>query len=54
MDICVAPSCTDKVKNGDETGVDCGGSCMLKCAAGQGCKADVDCKRTLREIGAAA
>ncbi len=25
--ICVAPSCTDNVQNGTETGVDCGGSC---------------------------
>lgn len=27
----VAPTCFDKVKNGDETGVDCGGSCTLIC-----------------------
>jgi hypothetical protein len=26
-----APSCFDKLKNGDETGVDCGGSCSLVC-----------------------
>jgi hypothetical protein len=26
-DVCQAPSCTDGVQNGDETGVDCGGSC---------------------------
>ncbi len=26
-----APSCFDKVKNGDENGVDCGGSCSLIC-----------------------
>ncbi len=29
----VAPSCTDGVKNGDETGLDCGGSCQLLCTA---------------------
>jgi hypothetical protein len=26
-----APSCSDGVQNGDETGVDCGGSCSLIC-----------------------
>lgn len=29
---CIAPSCTDAVKNGDEAGVDCGGSCLTPCA----------------------
>jgi hypothetical protein len=28
-----APSCTDGKQNGDETGVDCGGSCALLCPA---------------------
>jgi len=27
-----APSCFDSLKNGDETGVDCGGSCALLCS----------------------
>ena len=27
-----APTCTDGVQNGDETGVDCGGSCPTACA----------------------
>jgi len=27
----VTPSCTDGIKNGDEKGVDCGGSCSLLC-----------------------
>lgn len=27
----VTPSCTDGVKNGDERGIDCGGSCTLLC-----------------------
>lgn len=26
------PSCFDRVKNGDETGIDCGGSCALVCS----------------------
>ncbi|MGC4070742.1 MAG: hypothetical protein QM784_40015 [Polyangiaceae bacterium] len=38
-----APSCTDKLKNGDETDVDCGGSCETKCAFGKKCAADGDC-----------
>ncbi len=28
-----SPTCFDKVKNGDETGVDCGGSCQLVCSS---------------------
>lgn len=28
-----APSCTDGKKNGDETGIDCGGGCMNLCTA---------------------
>ena len=27
------PICTDNIKNGDETGIDCGGSCTLVCTA---------------------
>ena len=27
-----APNCFDKIKNGDETGIDCGGSCSLICS----------------------
>lgn len=27
-----APSCTDGVQNGDETGIDCGGSCAYVCS----------------------
>ncbi len=27
------PSCADNKQNGDETGIDCGGSCQLLCAA---------------------
>jgi hypothetical protein len=29
-----APSCFDTKQNGDETGVDCGGSCQIVCSAG--------------------
>jgi FG-GAP-like repeat/FG-GAP repeat len=37
------PLCNDQIANGDETGVDCGGSCATKCQIGQGCKTAVDC-----------
>jgi hypothetical protein len=36
-------SCTDATKNGNETDVDCGGTCTIKCASGSGCKANSDC-----------
>jgi hypothetical protein len=29
---CVAPSCNDNIQNGDESGIDCGGSCNTICA----------------------
>lgn len=43
---CVEPSCTDKVKNGSEADVDCGGSCGpcgngLSCTAPAGCQSGV-------------
>jgi len=36
------PSCHDCVKDGDETSVDCGGSCP-PCGATRDCKVDADC-----------
>ena len=41
---CAAPKCDDTLQNGDETDVDCGGSCAKKCAPHAGCKKDIDCK----------
>ena len=38
----VGPACNDGMKNGDETDVDCGGSCN-GCADGEGCGAPADC-----------
>ncbi len=38
-----AATCTDGVKNGAETGVDCGGGSCPACPAGQGCLAAADC-----------
>jgi hypothetical protein len=37
-----APTCEDGVHNGDESDVDCGGTCPL-CAAGQLCREGSDC-----------
>jgi hypothetical protein len=40
--VCAAPSCSDAVQNGQESDVDCGGSCA-KCAKAHKCKGDADC-----------
>ncbi|MFZ2189298.1 MAG: pilin [Candidatus Magasanikiibacteriota bacterium] len=39
----VVPSCTDATQNGDETGVDCGGSCSACPVAQSLCTVDADC-----------
>ena len=44
--VCMAPTCTDTVKNGAETDVDCGGTCTTKCANSKGCQAHTDCTST--------
>ncbi|NVB83936.1 MAG: hypothetical protein HOV81_36510 [Kofleriaceae bacterium] len=38
-----APTCRDRVKNGDETDVDCGGSCQT-CWASKTCSVPADCQ----------
>ncbi|HEX2673749.1 MAG TPA: carbohydrate binding domain-containing protein [Polyangiaceae bacterium] len=40
---CTDPTCTDKVQNQDETGIDCGGPC-LPCAIDEPCKESRDCE----------
>ena len=42
-DLCVASNCTDGVKDGDESDVDCGGSCVAGCATGKHCNSPADC-----------
>jgi hypothetical protein len=37
-----APTCSDRIKNSDETDIDCGGHCG-KCPAGKACIIGVDC-----------
>lgn len=39
---CEAPTCTDAVKSGDETDLDCGGSCA-PCDVGKACGVGADC-----------
>jgi hypothetical protein len=41
--VCAAASCTDGVRNGSESDVDCGGSCTAKCAVGEKCVIPADC-----------
>jgi hypothetical protein len=40
---CTGDSCSDDFKDGDETDIDCGGSCP-DCALTRDCKSDLDCK----------
>ncbi|MEZ4299117.1 MAG: hypothetical protein R3B70_29480 [Polyangiaceae bacterium] len=40
---CVSASCGDGNHNGDETDIDCGGSCGASCAVGKDCGANSDC-----------
>jgi hypothetical protein len=44
-------SCSDGVKNGAETDVDCGGGLCDKCAEDQACGADADCGTTSCKAG---
>ncbi len=41
------PACGDGVRNGLETGVDCGGGQCASCGNGQGCAANSDCQTGL-------
>lgn len=36
-------ACTDGIQNGDETDIDCGGSCTTDCANGLNCAGNGDC-----------
>ncbi|CAF1155348.1 unnamed protein product [Rotaria sordida] len=37
------PDCYDGIKNGNETGIDCGGGVCPKCDNGMPCRGDEDC-----------
>lgn len=41
--VCKAPTCFDLVRNGTESGPDCGGTCMNGCAPGVPCDDPSDC-----------
>jgi stigma-specific protein Stig1 len=41
---CSASTCTDGIKDGNETGIDCGGGTCPPCAVGQTCLAGSDCQ----------
>ncbi len=41
---CIQPTCTDYLKNGDETDVDCGGGTCPKCSDGKVCAVSADCQ----------
>ncbi|MCO4759878.1 MAG: hypothetical protein KC502_00080 [Myxococcales bacterium] len=47
---CNAPTCEDKVVNGGEAAVDCGGSCG-GCPTGTACKLDTDCSGGVCALG---
>ena len=48
---CKAPAHDDGIKNGDETGLDCGGpTAPERCETGQGCGATADCKNVLCDV----
>jgi hypothetical protein len=40
---CVTSTCTDRLRGGDESDVDCGGSCPTRCAQGATCGGAADC-----------
>jgi len=42
--VCAPPGCTDGVKNGDESDVDCGGTTCSPCPSGKACSVATDCK----------
>ncbi|MDC0739903.1 hypothetical protein [Polyangium mundeleinium] len=51
---CIPATCSDTIENGDETDVDCGGSCVANCGPGAGCVVDDDCVGGLCEAGTCA
>ena len=41
---CSGSGCSDGIRNGNETDVDCGGSLCTGCDVGSSCRADIDCE----------
>lgn len=48
---CQAASCSDGVKNGAETAIDCGGGTCAACAAGKSCAVGSDCSSGVCSAG---
>ncbi|MDP2274746.1 MAG: hypothetical protein Q8N23_18485 [Archangium sp.] len=49
--LCVATSCEDATRSGDESDVDCGGSTCARCALGQACAGNADCSSNAACVG---
>ena len=47
------PLCTDQIRNGEETDIDCGGTCG-PCDLGDGCRVDKDCDQGICKGGTCA
>jgi hypothetical protein len=47
---CMADTCNDRQRNGNETDIDCGGGC-LTCALAASCAVDVDCQSGSCAVG---
>ena len=47
---CVVDTCFDGLRSGDETDVDCGGSCAANCVSGQDCADGGDCESGLCNV----
>jgi hypothetical protein len=45
--VCRPAQCSDGVKNGAETSIDCGGADCSRCAVGDTCKANADCQSNI-------
>jgi hypothetical protein len=52
--MCQTATCSDGVRNGDETDVDCGGTVCPGCANGGSCQSDGDCKSGVCNSGTCA
>jgi hypothetical protein len=48
---CAHATCGDRVRNGSETGIDCGGPSCDRCPADQGCAAHDDCISSVCSLG---
>src|SRR5262249_7362737 len=46
---CIPASCNDGIQDGNETGVDCGGSCA-PCSGGNGCRQGGDCASNVCDL----